>query len=266
MDGEHLTHLRFADDILLLSHQPQELQKMMQELDEESRKMGLHISEHQKTKVMMRDKLRGHIITIQGKGIEEVDNYIYLGKRISLSNETTGEINRRIQLAWAKFGKLSFIFGDQELPISLKKQLFDQCIIPVLSYGADTWTTTIKMKKKLRVTERAMERIMIGVTRKDRVTNQNLRLKTNVRDIIMEIKIKKWRWAGHLARCQDNRWTQRLTNWTPRTYIRRRGRQCRRWTDELRNHAGVTWQRKAQDRQRWKIDEEAFLLQWSEIS
>ena len=121
------------------------------------------------------------------------------------------------------------------------------------------------MEKKLRVIERAMERILIGVTRKDRVTNQDLRMKTNVRDIIREIKVKKWRWAGHLARYKDNRWTQRLTNWTPRTYVRGRGRQSRRWTDELRKHAGVTWQRKAQEREWWKIDEEAFLQQWSEI-
>ena len=29
--------------------------------------------------------------------------------------------------------------------------------------------------------------------------------------------------------------------------------------------ADVTWQRKSQNRYWWKIDEEAFLLQWSEI-
>jgi len=264
VDGEHLTHLRFADDILLLSHQPQELQTMMQELDRESRKAGLNMN-IKKTKVMMGDRTQEHKITVQGIDIETVDSYIYLGKRISLKNDTPGEVNRRIQLAWVKFGKLDFIFRDQDLPISLKKQVFNQCIIPVLSYGAETWTTTRKLEKKLRVTERAMERIMIGVTRKDRVTNQNLREKTNVQDIIKEIKIKKWRWAGHLARQHDNRWTARISNWTPRTCVRRRGRPSRRWTDELREFAGVTWQRRAQDRLKWKIDEEAFLLQWSDI-
>ena len=164
-----------------------------------------------------------------------------------------------------KFGNLGFIFRDQELPTSLKKQVFNQCIVPVLSYGAETWTTTKKLEKKLRVTERAMERILIGVTRRDKVTNQNLRMKTNVRDIIREIKTKKWRWAGHLARQCANRWTLKVTNWTPRTCVRRKGRPSRRWSDELKEHAGVTWQRKAQNRLRWKIDEEAFLLQWREI-
>ena len=42
--------------------------------------------------------------------------------------------------------------------------------------------------------------------------------------------------------------------------------QSRRWIDEIRGYHGVTWMREAsRDRTRWKNDEEAFLLQWSEI-
>ena len=91
-----------------------------------------------------------------------------------------------------KFGKLRFLFRDEELPISLKRNLFNQCIIPVLTYGTETWTTTKKLEKQLKITERAMERILIGVTRRDRVRNQDLRNKTTVKDIIQEIKSKKW--------------------------------------------------------------------------
>ena len=39
----------------------------------------------------------GHSITVQGIGIEEVDSYNYLGKRISLTNDTAGEVKRRLQ-------------------------------------------------------------------------------------------------------------------------------------------------------------------------
>ena len=264
VDGEHLTHLRFADDILLLSHTPQELEKMVRELSEESRKAGLKMN-ITKTKVMMSSRFKEHKITVSGRTVEKVDNYIYLGKKISIENETAGEVNRRIQLAWAKFGKLNFIFRDEKLPLSLKKQIFNQCIIPVLSYGAETWTTTKRLERKLRVTERAMERIMIGVTKRDKVRNQDLRKKTKVRDIVQEIKSKKWRWAGHLARRKDDRWTYKLTIWTPRANTRRRGRQSRRWIDDIREYGSVTWKRTAQDRSRWKNDEEAFLQQWREI-
>ena len=264
INGENLTHLRFADDILLVSHDPQELQSMIRELSNESKKAGLNMN-IKKTKVMLSRKLQNHLITVDGTRIENVESYIYLGKNITLDNDTPAEVARRIQLAWVKFGKLSIVFRDENLPLSLKTQLFDQCIIPVLSYGSETWTTTKKLEKKLRVTERAMERIMVGITRKDRVRNEDLRNKTNVRDIIQEIKTKKWRWAGHLARRCDNRWTHKITEWTPREQTRRRGRQSRRWMDDIREFGGVTWMRNAQDRGKWKVDEEAFLQQWSEI-
>ena len=94
--------------------------------------------------------------------------------------------------------------------------IFNQCILISVLYGAETWTTTKKLEKKLRVTERAMEMIMVGVAKKDRVRNENLRKKTNARDIIQEIKTKKWRWAGHLARRHDKRWTHCITEWTPK--------------------------------------------------
>ena len=66
MDGEHLTHLRFADDILLLSHTRQELEKMIRELSEESRKAGLKMN-ITKTKVMMSSRFKEHKITVRGR-------------------------------------------------------------------------------------------------------------------------------------------------------------------------------------------------------
>ena len=41
IDGEFLSNLRFADDIFLCTETPQELQQMLQELSDESRRMGL---------------------------------------------------------------------------------------------------------------------------------------------------------------------------------------------------------------------------------
>ena len=54
IDGEFLSHLRFADDIFLCTETPQELQQMLQELSDESRRMGLKMN-ITKTKVMVVD-------------------------------------------------------------------------------------------------------------------------------------------------------------------------------------------------------------------
>ena len=43
-----------------------------------------------------------------------------------------------------------------------------------------------------------------------------IRQKTGVKEIIEKVKEAKWRWAGHVARMNDNRWTRRLMDWQPR--------------------------------------------------
>ena len=90
INGEHLTHLRFADDIMLVSHDPDELQIMICELSAESKRAGLKIN-IKKTKVMMSNNLQDKTITVDGTTIEKVNSYIYLGTNITLDDETAGE-------------------------------------------------------------------------------------------------------------------------------------------------------------------------------
>ena len=62
-------------------------------------------------------------------------------------------------------------------------------------------------------------------------------------DIIQVVKQQKWRWAGHVARMNDNRWTKRLTDWHPYNEKRSRKRPDTRWKDEIEKFAGVAWHR-----------------------
>ncbi|CAH2259018.1 jg12605 [Pararge aegeria aegeria] len=68
----------------------------------------------------------------------------------------------------------------------------------------------------------------------------------------------KWRWAGHIQRCQDSRWTKIVTNWHPMDWKRRPGRPLKRWEDDIAKVAGKTWSTLARDRCQWKNMEDAF--------
>ena len=54
-----MTNLRFADDIFVCTETPQELQQMLQELSDESRRMGLKMN-IAKTKMMHQDTMKNH--------------------------------------------------------------------------------------------------------------------------------------------------------------------------------------------------------------
>ena len=86
------------------------------------------------------------------------------------------------------------------------------------------------------------ERAMIGVPWQDHRTNEWVRSKTKVRDIMYVIKARKWTWVRHLARFQDNRWTYQVTDWRPMDGSRPRGRPSKGWKDEIDDFLrSVTW-------------------------
>ncbi len=52
---------------------------------------------------------------------------------------------------------------------------------------------------------------------------------------IHKIKREKWKWAGHLARIEENRWTYKLTFCFLQHNKRKTGKQNVRWMNEIEN-------------------------------
>ena len=154
------------------------------------------------------------------------------------------------------------ILQDKQLPISLKKQVMDQCVLPTMTYGCQTWSLNKQTTNKLRTAQRAMERKMLNLKLKDKMPCSEIRKRTKIINIIEYTLKQKWKWAGHIARLEDNRWTKRCTEWQPRRGKRSRGRPSRRWQDDITEKEGTTWIRKATDRRQWKTLMEGYILQW----
>ena len=252
IDGEFLSNLRFADDIFLCTETPQELQHMLQELSDESRRMGLKMN-ITKTKVMVVDNTP---INVNNVLIENVPGYVYLGQHYILNEKNQDkEIQRRIMAGWAAYAKHRDIFKSN-LAICLKRQVYNSCVLPAMTYGAETWTLTKQAQNKLAAAQTKMERSMLNITYKDRRSNIWVRERTKLIDIIYTVRKMKWSWAGHINRLKDDRWTSRVTTWRPYDKKRRQGRPAKRWRDDLDKY--WIWQRTAQDRVIWRRHAEAF--------
>ncbi len=165
-------------------------------------------------------------------------------------------------MGWSVFGKQNLVMNSI-LPLSLKRNVYNQCILPVLTHGSETWRLTKKFERKLRSAQMGMERRMLGITWRDRKQASWIREETKVEDILVTIKNKKWTWAGYVMGRRDNRWTTRVTEWQPRNYRRNQGRQRVRWRDGIRVVTGPTWSSLTSDRERWRMLGKAFVLQWT---
>ena len=70
------------------------------------------------------------------------------------------------------------------------------------------------------------------VRRTTHIAEENLR-KAGLEDWVRAVRRKQWRWAGHIARRADDRWSTRLLTWTPCGGSRCRGRPNKRWGDQF---------------------------------
>ena len=104
------------------------------------------------------------------------------------------------------------------------------------------------------------------IIRATRVGEAEMR-KAKVIDWVEEQRRRKWRWAGHVARRDDGRWSNAVINWKPECGVRRVGGQHMRWANVIDKFLEVAadlskgeWQFFAQDRDGWKQLEEDFIL------
>ena len=89
---------------------------------------------------------------------------------------------------------------------NLKIKIHRTVILPVVLYGCETWSLTLRKERKLRVFENMVLRRIFG-PRKDEVTGEWRRLHNeelndlySLPNIVRVIKLRRMRWAGHVAR------------------------------------------------------------------
>ena len=84
-----------------------------------------------------------------------------------------------------------------------------------------------------------MERSIIGLARKHRVRNQEIREKTGTRDVLQSVRLQKMRYAGHKTRKKGEVWAKRITEWISYRYKSSKGRPTMRWRQEIVQKVGT---------------------------
>ncbi|KAJ4434100.1 hypothetical protein ANN_16420 [Periplaneta americana] len=146
---------------------------------------------------------------------------------------------------------------------NLKVRIYKTFILPVVLYGCETWTLTLREEHRLRVFENKVLRKIFGAKR-DEVTgewrklhNTELHALYSSPDIIRNIKSRRLRWAGHVARMGESRNAYRVLVGRPEGKIPL-GRPKRRWEDNIKmdlrevGYDDRDWIKLAQDRDQWR--------------
>jgi hypothetical protein len=145
-----------------------------------------------------------------------VDDFKYLGKTLTNQNSIQEEIKRRLKSGNACYHSVQNLLSSSFLTKNLKIKIYRTLILPVVLYGCETWSLTLRKERKLRVFENKVLRRIFGPKR-DEVTdkwrklyNKELNKLYSSPNILLMIKSRKIRWAGHVAHMGTERGVYRV--------------------------------------------------------
>ena len=132
----NINNLRYADDTTLLAGSEEELNSLLMKVKEESEKAGLKLN-IQKTKIMV-----SVLITSwqkNGKTMETVTKFIFLGSKITVDGDCSHEIERHLLIGRNTMTNLGSILKSRDI-LPTKFYLVKDAVFQVVVYGCESWT------------------------------------------------------------------------------------------------------------------------------
>ena len=158
---------------------------------------------------------RIHTMKMNNSSIEKVEEFKYLGTTITNQNSIQEE-KSRLKLGNSCYYSVQNLLSSSLLPKTLKIKIYRTIILPVVLYGCETWSLTLREERTLRVFENRVLRTVFGPKR-DEVTGEWRKLhKEEFRDlyslptVVRVVKSRRMRWAGHVARMGKGRGVHRV--------------------------------------------------------
>ena len=116
---------------------------------------------------MSRDQHAGRIqsVRIDDSTFERVEEFKYLGTTLTNQNYIPGEIKCRLRSGNACYHSVQNLLYSRLVSKNLKIKIYRTIILPVVLYGCEAWSLTLREERKLRVFENIVLRRIFGPRR-----------------------------------------------------------------------------------------------------
>ena len=170
--------LAYADDVNILAGSIHTLKEKAEALVAATREIGLEVSaDKTKYMVMSQDQNAGRIqsVRIDDSTFERVEGFKYLGTILTNKNSIAEEIKSRLRSRNACYHSVQNLLSSTLLSKNLKIKIHRTIMLPVVLYGCEAWSLTLREERKLSVLENMVLRRILG-PRRDEVTGEWRRL------------------------------------------------------------------------------------------
>ncbi|GFR73793.1 endonuclease-reverse transcriptase [Elysia marginata] len=164
------------------------------------------------------------------------------------------EVLSRIAQTTAALTKLKPIWNNKNIAISSEIRLLRSLVMSIFLYACESWTLNADTQRRIRATEMRCYRRLLSVSHKEHITNEEVRQRTENAigphvDLLTIVRQRKLKWYGHTTRSSGLAKT--IMQGTAKGG-RRRGRQKKRWKDNIKEWPGLELRITLRDRYKLK--------------
>ena len=176
-------------------------------------------------------------MTVDGKDIEVLTTFVFLGALITKDGLREKEVRRRITMGKAAMGGLTSIWKDRGVTMEKKVKLVKVLVFPIVLYGAETLTMINHDRREIDAFELSCWRRVLRVSWMGRKTNIWI-IENIMPEWTLESRVSKavLSYFGHAVRAggmEDDVMLGRMNG------ARRRGRPRQRWLDTLMGYSSA---------------------------
>ena len=131
----NINNLRYADDATLMAESEEELKSFLMRVKKESEKASLKLNV-KKTKLMAPGAITSW--QIEGKKVETVTDFIFLGSKIPVDGDCGHEIKRHLLLGRKARTNLDSVLKSREITLLTKVHIVKAVVFPVVMYRYDS--------------------------------------------------------------------------------------------------------------------------------
>eukprot|EP00933_Yihiella_yeosuensis_P080337 TRINITY_DN9374_c0_g1_i1.p1 TRINITY_DN9374_c0_g1~~TRINITY_DN9374_c0_g1_i1.p1 ORF type:complete len:326 (+),score=26.19 TRINITY_DN9374_c0_g1_i1:110-979(+) len=228
----------------------------------------------------------GYVLKVGGDKCKDVADagMAVLGTVLTVDGKTHNEFDSRCAKAWGKCHSLKLLLLRRTVPLAARVRLLNVTVSKSVLWGCQSWRLTQRQEQRLKSIQLEMIRRMMGLGRKPGELwapfyQRGMRA---ARTFLKQSGFLSWyqswllllhRWAGHVARMDDNRLTKQVLKFRSLQWWRqeqgkgfqhlRHPARYREWRWEARifnfySRSGRSWLQDAINRESWKLDESVF--------
>ena len=120
-----------------MAESQEELNSLLMKVKEESEKTGLKFN-IEKTKIMALGTIT--LWQIEGKKVETVTCFIFLGSKITRDSDCSHKIKRHLFLGRKAMANLDSIFKSRDITLPTEICIVKATVFPVVMYICESWT------------------------------------------------------------------------------------------------------------------------------